>query len=568
MNMSGNQRGRDAGAARAKQAMRDGSPDTAGEHRLTLDVIREPGVVPMSPRMREICWDFGIAPREAAVVIAENIQMTLKPGVLAVVTGPSGAGKSSILQAMADKLGDVTWAGRETFPGDRAVVDCIAPRRPLGEALEILTACGLGEPRLWVRRFADLSDGEQFRAGLARTIGKSISRGSSHAILCDEFTAMLHRRLARSIAHNLRKLVTRTGLIFVAATAHEDILADLRPDIVIRLNRGGPKVESNALRGGAMSLQRRAIIEPGSVRDYAAFAPLHYRHRDGLGFVDKVFVLRETRVGEPLGILVFAMAPAELALRNRATRGRFIRNMRRLNRDLRILRRLVMHPDVRGCGLGHWFVRQTLPRVGVRFVECLAAMGAVNPVFEKAGMTRVGQCPLPRGRLRLLERMAKHHVDPFAADFQRRIARSPRVRDLIERTILRWVSATTAGHKYRPERRDPEELARAFRQLIGSPPMYYLWDREGEFPSADSIDADNGSTLTGVRGSDADDRNPLTRGRDSDQVHGGSDYERLRNHDPGESPARARRSARFESGENAGRRRRGMRSRHHPGECN
>lgn len=555
----------------ATKSVKDGSagrtPST-GQRVLTLNVIREPAVTPMSPRMRKICWDFGIPPREAPTVLAENLQLTLKPGMLAVVIGSSGAGKSSVLHAVADKLGDVTWVGRGLFPADRAIGDCIVPWRPLGEALEILTACGLGEPRLWVRRFSDLSDGEQFRAALARAIGRTIKLGASRPIICDEFTALLHRRLARSIAHNLRKLVTRTGLIFIAATAHEDIFADLRPNIVIRLSPSGPAVHEVSPRTGAMSLQRRAVIEPGGVRDYAAFAPLHYRHRDGLGFVDKVFVLRESRAGDPLGILVFAMAPAELALRNRATRGRFIRNIRRLNRDLRILRRLVMHPDVRGCGLGHWFVRQTLPRVGVRFVECLAAMGAVNPVFEKAGMTRVGQCPLPRGRLRLLERMAKHHVDPFAADFHRRIARCPRVRELVERTILRWVSATTAGHKYRPDRRDPAELARAFRQLIGSPPMYYLWDRDGEFPAEDSIDADKGSTFTCVKGSGAEACDPLTRGRGSDQVVRESNYERLRNHDPGESPARARRSACFESGENDGRRRRGMRSRHHPGECN
>jgi len=554
MDMSGNRHGRDAGAAGADAAKQGGHADATNERGLTLNVIREPGVVPMSPRMREICWDFGIALREAAVVIVENLQLTLKPGMLAVVTGPSGSGKSAILQALADKLGGVTWAGREAFPRNCAIVDCIAPRRPLGEALEILTACGLGEPRLWVRRFADLSDGEQFRASLARAIGKAVSQVPARAILCDEFKAMLHHRLARSIAHNLRKLVTRTGLIFVAATANDDILADMRPDIVIRLTRSGPSVESNLPRSGAMSLQRRAVIVPGGVRDYAAFAPLHYRHRDGLGFVDKIFVLRESRAGEPLGILVFAMAPAELALRNRATHGRFIRNFPRLNRDLRILRRLVMHPDVRGCGLGHWFVKNTLPRVGVRFIECLAAMGAVNPVFEKAGMTRVGQCPLPRGRIRLLERMAKHHVDPFAVDFQRRIARSPRVRALVERTIVQWVTATTAGHKYRPDRRDPEELARAFRQLIGSPPVYYLWDRDGEFPLPNTVDRDDAASVASARGSDRS----MPRAFHSNE----------RDPDPHQPPMRMQAAGRFETRENDARRRRDLRSRHDPGNCN
>lgn len=567
MDMSGNRRdARATGETHAKSVTGRGHADATGERRLTINVIREPAVVPMSPRMREICWDFGIPPRETPTVIAENLQLTLKPGTLAVVTGPSGAGKSSVLHAVADKLGDVTWVGGGLFPVDRAIVDCIAPRRPLGEALEILTACGLGEPRLWVRRFSDLSDGEQFRAALARAIGQTVTPGASRPILCDEFTTLLHRRLARSLAHNLRKLVTRAGLIFVAASTHDDILRELRPDVVIRLASGQVSVHQEAPHRGAISLQRRAVIERGGVRDYASFAPLHYRHRDGLGFVDKVFVLRESRAGDALGILVFAMAPAELAPRNRATRGRFIRNFRRLNHDMRILRRLVMHPDVRGCGLGHWFVRQTLPRVGVRFIECLASMGAVNPVFEKAGMTRVGRCPLPRGRIRLLERMAKHHVDPFAADFHRHIARSPRVRTLVERTILQWVTATTAGHKYRPERRDPEELSRAFRQLIGSPPMYYLWDREGEFPLAESIDAGEKPPLTAVR--DSDDGPPIIGVRNSDWAAHGSPAARIRDHHPDEPSTRRRSTDCFETRESNRRRPRGGRSRHDPGGCN
>jgi len=533
----------EAGAAEKREAVEPpaavGRRNAAVAHTIAVNVIREPACVPMSPRMREVCWDFGIPPREQATVIAENLQLTLKPGTLVLLTGPSGAGKSSVLQAVADRLGDVTWVGQSAFSAERAIIDCIAPRRSLGEALEILTACGLGEPRLWVRRYGDLSDGERFRAALARAVGQVLTDGRTRPILCDEFTAILHRRLAKAMAYNLRKLVTRSGLILVAATTHDDILKDLRPDTLVRLGHGGPTVQAGTPRSGVVSLQRRAIIEPGSVRDYAMFSPLHYRHRDGLGFVDKVFLLRECKAGQPLGILVFAMAPAELTLRNRATQGRFVRNMRRLNRDLRILRRLVMHPDVRGCGLGHWFVEQTLPRVGVRFIECLAAMGSVNPVFEKAGMTRVGRCPPPRGRIKLLERMAKHHVDPFAPDFHRRIARCPRVRSMVERTILHWVSATTAGHKYRIETRPAEELARAFRQLVGSPPVYYLWDRDREFPVPESID----------RVAEA----------------GGAPGDGARDHDPDARPNRGNRSPRrIENRESTSGRRRRMCGRHDP----
>jgi ABC-type lipoprotein export system ATPase subunit len=447
-----------------------------------LRVIREPAFVPMSERKREICWNFGIPPREQPFVVVDQLSVTLGAGSIVLLFGPSGSGKSSVLRAIAEQAEGTIRVGGGKFPTEKAIVDAIAPSAELGTALEILTACGLGEPRLWIRRFSDLSDGERFRASLARAVGASLCGDGDRPILCDEFTAILHRRMARAVAYNLRKLVRRHGLTLVVATTHADIIDDLQPDQTIRLGAGAPTSEGRQSYDKVVSLRRRAVIEEGSVRDYRLFGPMHYRHRDGLGFVDKVFLLRESARSEPLGILVFAHAPLELALRNRSTEGRFLRNSRRLNRELRILRRLVMHPDVRGCGLGHWFVANTLPRVGVRFVECLAAMGAVNPVFEKAGMNRVGRCPLPRGRAAMLKRMRDLKVDPFSSEFPSRIGRCPRVRRLVLKTIEDWLEVMQGAAKYRIEGREPMELALTFRQLIGEPPIYFLWDREGVYP--------------------------------------------------------------------------------------
>lgn len=454
--------------------------------RIELRIIREPGFAPMTTRKREICWSFGIPPREAPYAIADGLAVTLRPGSIILLNGPSGSGKSTILNAIAEKADQSIRVGCGRFPAGRAIVDAIAPRKPLAIVLEILTACGLGEPRLWVRQFHDLSDGERFRAGLARAVGKAVGNHRKPCtIFCDEFSAILHRRTAKAVAYSLRKLVTRYRLRLVVATTHDDIIDDLQPDETVRLGGTEADIVPREPRRQSMSLRRRVKIERGSVSDYRIFSPMHYRHRDGLGFVDKVFLLKETATDVPLGILVFAHAPMELTLRNRSTSGRFVRNVRRLNRELRILRRLVMHPDVRGCGLGHYFVSKTLPQVGVRFVECLAAMGEVNPVFEKAGMQRVGRCALPKGRMKLLERMKQWNLDPFAHDFPRKISRYPRVRKLVEETIRSWVRTLHGKVQYKIEGKQPVQLSQAFRQLIGSPPIYYLWDREGAYPVVD-----------------------------------------------------------------------------------
>lgn len=457
---------------------------TIGEiqKKIRINVIHEPALVSMTPRKQDICLSFGIPPREEPRAIVEDLDVSLGAGRIMAICGPSGSGKTSVLRRIAEQFPSALWVGRPCFPTDRPLIDAISPRREVSVALELLTACGLGEPRLWIRRYCDLSDGEKIRAAMARAIGMALTRRERPPIFCDEFTTLLHRRAARAISHNLRKLVTRHLLTLIVATHQDDILQDLQPDQLLRLGELSPQLVNFTPSPAPASLHQQVVIEPGSVRDYHRFGPMHYRLRDNLGFVDKVFLLREAPGGDPLGILVFAHAPRELALRNHATKGRFIRNMRRLNGELRILRRLVMHPDVRGCGLGHWFVKNTLPQVGVRFVECLAVMGSINPVFEKAGMTRIGRCQLPQGRMKLLQRMRDMKLDPFATDFDQRIARYPRVRTLVKKTIQDWVISMQSGSQYDVKFRSAAELARAFLQVIGEPPMYYLWDRENEFP--------------------------------------------------------------------------------------
>ena len=450
---------------------------------LRLNIIQEPACTPMTPRKRQVCLEFGVAPREQPTVLVQDISVRLGAGRIVSITGPSGRGKSSLLRRIHEEIGAGVWVSRQCFDPAAPIVDAIAPRGSLAGALEILTACGLGEPRLWLRRFSDLSDGEKFRAQLARAVGLAQLTSRPSPIFCDEFTSLLHRRLAKAIAYNLRKLVTRRGLMLLVATAHDDIRDDLQADQVIHLGGQPPLSVESPPSDRACTLRKSLRIEAGTLGDYHSFGPMHYRQQDRLGFIDQVFVLKDTRVRDLLGVLVFGHAPPELSLRNLATAGRFVCNLHRLNRELRILRRLVMHPDVRGCGIGHWFVRKTLPHTRVRFVECLAAMGSINPVLERAGMIRVGQCPLPRGRLALIDRMKALGVDPYAENFSRRIARHPRVRRLVESTLRDWSRTTHSAGLSHLSKRNSEDLAHLFRQVVGSPPMYYLWDREGEFPS-------------------------------------------------------------------------------------
>ena len=450
-----------------------------------LTVETEPYQIAASPRIVEICLRFGVPLILPARSIARNLKVNLAPGTLTLITGPSGAGKSLLLAEIGRQIPTSRHVGRLPFPLDVSVLDGVSPTRDVYEALSILTTCGLGEPMLWIRKFDSLSDGEQFRAKLARAISLQQRARIRSPLLVDEFAAILHRRIAKAIAFNLRKLVTQQRISLVVATSHDDLERDLQPDTIIRLGNEQPVVETADTKASKRVHRRRAPsfagrlhIERGSLRDYRHFGAMHYRQRDNLGFIDRVFVMREGTARTPLGIVIYGRPVLELTLRNRATGGRFVRNGKRLNRELRVLKRLVIHPDVRGCGLGHWLVKRTLPLAGTRFVECLAAMGAINPVFDRAGMRRIGVVQPPASLSRAVARIQKAGVDPVGADFVWHVCRRPSIRRIVADTVFDWYRATTGGGEQRVEKQTSSALARTFRQLAGSQPVYFLWARD------------------------------------------------------------------------------------------
>lgn len=95
----------------------------------------------------------------------------------------------------------------------------------------------------------------------------------------------------------------------------------------------------------------------------------------------------------PIGICVFAAPARSLRLRNRYFGLRGVPSslaLKRLNQQLWVLARVVLHPTYRGAGLASDFVRAACARCPVPWIETLSVMGHLNPFFEKAGFTRVG----------------------------------------------------------------------------------------------------------------------------------------------------------------------------------
>lgn len=147
---------------------------------------------------------------------------------IGVVVGPSGSGKTSIGRQIfgENKIYDYT----QGWSPDKPIIDDIAPNGDFNEVTAALANVGLGSVPSWLRPFRVLSNGEQFRAGLAKIVCEKPDE-----IVIDEFTSVIDRQIARIGSQAFQKAWRRgnpKGKV-VLLTPHYDILDWVQPDWVI-----------------------------------------------------------------------------------------------------------------------------------------------------------------------------------------------------------------------------------------------------------------------------------------------------------------------------------------------
>lgn len=140
---------------------------------------------------------------------------------IGVIVGSSGSGKSTMLK----------YFGLEDTPEWDENKAIISHFENPEDGIQKLSSVGLNSVPSWYKPYQVLSNGEKFRADLARKI-------KSNSVI-DEYTSVVDRNVAKAASVSLSRYIKNNDIQnVVLSTCHRDILEWLEPDWVIDTDSG------------------------------------------------------------------------------------------------------------------------------------------------------------------------------------------------------------------------------------------------------------------------------------------------------------------------------------------
>lgn len=257
--------------------------------------------------------------------IAVDLPIDERPWSLGLVVGPSGSGKTTLGRRI---LGDAALHRGFAWRDDRPIIDEIGPEADFNEVTGALASVGLGTVPSWLRPFGVLSNGEKFRAELARILIDQPAR-----VVVDEFTSVVDRQIAQVGAAAFAKAWRRaaTGQA-VLLSCHYDIVEWLQPDWLL---------DTREWQFGWRSVQRPPRIDVDVLRtNWSAWRSFEAHHYLKLPRMVGSFPYLATVRGEPVAFCAVATQTGLKSAR---------------------ISRLVVMPEWQGAG------------VGLRFLNAVAA---------------------------------------------------------------------------------------------------------------------------------------------------------------------------------------------------
>jgi GNAT superfamily N-acetyltransferase len=191
-----------------------------------------------------------------------NLPLHEQKWLIGLIVGSSGSGKTLIAKHLwSEQLQNkFEWNAK-------SIIDDFEKENSLEELVSVFSSIGFNTIPSWLKPFRVLSNGEQFRVNMARTLLKK-----SELVVVDEFTSVVDRQVAQITSHAIQKYIrAKKEKQFVALSCHYDIIDWLQPDWTYDVNSAEFRWRSLRRRP---TLQGR--IERIERDNWKIFAPYHY----------------------------------------------------------------------------------------------------------------------------------------------------------------------------------------------------------------------------------------------------------------------------------------------------
>lgn len=196
---------------------------------------------------RKVQHAFGVSRDMLRTTLFSNLSFDINPGDIVLLCGPSGVGKTTLLSLLKQRLtkpDEIPEGCSGTIDVPReAIVRILEPLRnqyPLVNSLGrvsfehvlyALNVSGLAEAHLYVKRFKELSNGQRYRAMVAKLIASG-----ADVWIADEFCASLDPITANIVSRNLHRCAKELGVTVILASANwTEFIHELQPDTVVHL---------------------------------------------------------------------------------------------------------------------------------------------------------------------------------------------------------------------------------------------------------------------------------------------------------------------------------------------
>ena len=310
---------------------------------------------------------------------------------IGMIVGPSGSGKTTIAKhafpdaVFFDGLKHENW-------NSPCFVDDFQKGISIKDITTALSQVGFSSPPSWLLPFSALSNGQKFRAEIARLMRET---PEGETLMVDEFTSVVDRQVAQFCSSAVQKMIRRSNRKMVAVSCHDDIINWLLPDWIYYVDTGEFKVTRGLLRRPEIKLTIQRVHHSA----WRLFKGHHYLDANinpsahcYVGFIDEI----------PVGFCAVLHQPHAIA------------------KGIKKGHRTVVLPDYQGVGIGNALsetIAQHYIDNGFRFRSVTSHPAMIkhrcnSPLWVR---TRAGSLVSPQGKSGI---MHKTSADRWTSSFE------------------------------------------------------------------------------------------------------------------------------------------------------